>query len=90
LVIDAAHYIMMCREVPPEAKVEVISDDLKHALAKRGNPELRPRDKIFVCSFPSCAISNFSRLRTRRSKPAYRRAGRKSRPRTRCDPVSLS
>jgi polysaccharide export outer membrane protein len=45
------HYIMIRREVPPEQSVEVISADLKHALAARGSaadPELRPRDRIFV------------------------------------------
>jgi polysaccharide biosynthesis/export protein len=45
------HYIMIRREVPPEEKVEVISADLDRALAKRGSaadPELQPRDKIFV------------------------------------------
>ena len=45
------HYIMIRREVPPEEKVEVISADLKRALAARGSeadPELRPRDQIFV------------------------------------------
>jgi polysaccharide biosynthesis/export protein len=44
-------YIMIRREVPPEQKVEVISADLRHALAARGSaadPELRPRDKIYV------------------------------------------
>jgi polysaccharide biosynthesis/export protein len=45
------HYIMIRREVPPEEKVEVISADLKRALTARGSaadPELHPRDKIFV------------------------------------------
>jgi polysaccharide biosynthesis/export protein len=45
------HYIMIRREVPPEEKVEVISADLKRALAAPGSaadPELRPRDKIYV------------------------------------------
>jgi polysaccharide export outer membrane protein len=45
------HYIMIRREVPPEEKVEVVSADLKRALAARGSeadPELRPRDQIFV------------------------------------------
>jgi polysaccharide export outer membrane protein len=45
------HYIMIRREVPPEEKVEVISADLKRSLAARGtaeDPELRPRDKIYV------------------------------------------
>ena len=42
---------MIRREVPPEESVEVISADLKRALAARGSaadPELRPRDKIYV------------------------------------------
>ncbi len=45
------HYIMIRRQVPPEEKVEVVSADLKRALAARGSaadPELRPRDKIIV------------------------------------------
>jgi polysaccharide export outer membrane protein len=45
------HYIMIRRQVPPEEKVEVISADLKRALAARGSaadPLLRPRDKITV------------------------------------------
>jgi polysaccharide biosynthesis/export protein len=45
------HYIMIRREIPPEEKIEVISADLKRALAARGSaadPELRPRDKIIV------------------------------------------
>jgi polysaccharide biosynthesis/export protein len=46
-----SHYIMIRRVVPPEEKVQVISADLKRALAARGSaadPELRPRDQIFV------------------------------------------
>jgi polysaccharide biosynthesis/export protein len=45
------HYIMIRREVPPEEKVQVVSADLKRALTARGSaadPELRPRDQIFV------------------------------------------
>jgi polysaccharide biosynthesis/export protein len=45
------HYIMVRREIPPEEKVEVISADLERALRARGSaadPELQPRDKIFV------------------------------------------
>ena len=45
------HYIMIRREVPPEEKIQVLSADLQRALAARGSaadPELRPRDKIFV------------------------------------------
>jgi protein involved in polysaccharide export with SLBB domain len=45
------HYIMVRREIPPEQRVEVISADLEQALGARGSaadPELRPRDQIFV------------------------------------------
>lgn len=45
------HYIMIRREVPPENRVEVVSADLKKALAAPGSaadPQLRPRDKIIV------------------------------------------
>jgi polysaccharide export outer membrane protein len=45
------HYIMIRREVPPERRIEVVSADLRRALAQRGSaadPELRPRDKIIV------------------------------------------
>ncbi len=45
------HYIMIRRQVPPEERIEVISADLVRALAARGSaadPELRPRDQIFV------------------------------------------
>jgi protein involved in polysaccharide export with SLBB domain len=45
------HYIMIRRQVPPEEKVEVLSADLRRALAARGSPadpELRPRDQIVV------------------------------------------
>src|SRR5580658_1908527 len=45
------HYIMIRRVVPPELKVEVISADLRRALAGRGtaaDPELKPRDEIMV------------------------------------------
>jgi polysaccharide export outer membrane protein len=45
------HYIMIRRQVPPEERIEVISADLARALAARGSaadPELRPRDQIFV------------------------------------------
>ena len=45
------HYIMIRREVPPEERVQVISADLDAALAARGSPsdpELQPRDKIYV------------------------------------------
>jgi protein involved in polysaccharide export with SLBB domain len=61
------HYIMIRREVPPEESVEVISADLKRALAARGSaadPELRPRDKIFVF--------NLSADRTRILQPIIR------------------
>jgi len=50
------HYIMIRREIPPEQKVQVISADLTRALAARGSaedPELRPRDKIFVFDLSS-------------------------------------
>jgi polysaccharide biosynthesis/export protein len=49
-------YIMIRREVPPEEKVEVISADLERALRARGSPadpELRPRDQIFVFDLSS-------------------------------------
>jgi protein involved in polysaccharide export with SLBB domain len=45
------HYIMIRREVPPDRRIEVLSADLQQALAARGSaadPELRPRDKIYV------------------------------------------
>jgi polysaccharide export outer membrane protein len=45
------HYIMIRRQVPPEERIEVVSADLVHALAARGSasdPELHPRDQIFV------------------------------------------
>jgi protein involved in polysaccharide export with SLBB domain len=45
------HYIMIRRQVPPTERIEVISADLKRALAGRGSaadPELRPRDQIMV------------------------------------------
>jgi protein involved in polysaccharide export with SLBB domain len=45
------HYVMIRREVPPDERIEVISADLRRALAARGSaadPELRPRDKIYV------------------------------------------
>jgi polysaccharide biosynthesis/export protein len=45
------HYIMIRREVPPDEKIEVLSADLQRTLAARGSaadPELRPRDKIYV------------------------------------------
>ncbi len=45
------HYIMIRRQLPPEEKIEVISADLKRALAAPGSaadPELRPRDEITV------------------------------------------
>lgn len=50
------HYIMIRREVPPEERIEVISADLKRALAKPGSaadPELRPRDQITVFDLSS-------------------------------------
>ncbi len=45
------HYIMIRRQVPPDEKIDVVSADLRRALAARGSaddPELRPRDKIYV------------------------------------------
>jgi polysaccharide export outer membrane protein len=45
------HYIMIRREVPPEERVEVVSADLARALSARhsaADPELQPRDKIYV------------------------------------------
>lgn len=45
------HYIMIRREVPPDYTLEVVSADLEHALRARGSsadPELRPRDQIYV------------------------------------------
>ena len=51
-----AHYIMIRREVPPDEKIEVLSADLRAALAARGSaadPELRPRDKIYVFDLSS-------------------------------------
>ena len=45
------HYVMIRREVPPEQKLEVVSADLERALGSRhgpGDPELRPRDRIYV------------------------------------------
>lgn len=45
------HYIMIRREVPPEQKLEIVSADLALALSARhgaADPELRPRDKIYV------------------------------------------
>jgi protein involved in polysaccharide export with SLBB domain len=50
------HYIMIRREVPPDLRVEVLSADLTRALAARGSaadPELRPRDKIYVFDLSS-------------------------------------
>lgn len=50
------HYIMIRREVPPEEKIEILSADLKTALASpRGsaNPELKPRDQIIVFNLSS-------------------------------------
>jgi polysaccharide biosynthesis/export protein len=45
------HYIMIRREVPPVERIEVISADLRRALAaphSSADPELRPRDQILV------------------------------------------
>jgi polysaccharide export outer membrane protein len=49
-------YIMIRREVPPEERIEVVSADLQRALAAPGSaadPELRPRDKIYVFDLSS-------------------------------------
>ena len=45
------HYIMIRRQSPSDERIEVVSADLRRALAARGSaadPELKPRDKIFV------------------------------------------
>jgi polysaccharide export outer membrane protein len=45
------HYVMIRRETARDRKVEVVSADLEKALNARGSaadPELRPRDKIYV------------------------------------------
>jgi polysaccharide export outer membrane protein len=45
------HYIMIRRELPPDDRITAVSADLARALAARGSaadPELRPRDKIYV------------------------------------------
>jgi polysaccharide export outer membrane protein len=45
------HYVMIRRQVPPDQRIEVVSADLEHALSARGSaadPELKPRDKIFI------------------------------------------
>lgn len=45
------HYVMIRRETAPDRKVEVVSADLEKALSARGSardPELRPRDTIYV------------------------------------------
>src|SRR6266404_2017930 len=45
------HYIMIRRVVLPDDRIEVVSADLTGALAAHGSaadPELRPRDKIYV------------------------------------------
>jgi polysaccharide export outer membrane protein len=50
------HYIMIRREVPPDKRVEVLSADLPAAVKARGSaadPELRPRDKIYVFDLSS-------------------------------------
>ena len=61
------HYVMIRREVPPEQHIEVLSADLKRALAAPGSaadPELRPRDEIIVF--------NLSASRTRILEPIIR------------------
>jgi protein involved in polysaccharide export with SLBB domain len=45
------HYIMIRRQSPSDERIEAVSADLRRALAARGSaadPELKPRDKIFV------------------------------------------
>jgi len=45
------HYIMIRRQSPSDERIDVVSADLSRALAARGtaaDPELKPRDKIFV------------------------------------------
>ncbi len=45
------HYIMIRRVLPPDERITAVSADLRRALAARGSaadPELKPRDKIFV------------------------------------------
>ena len=45
------HYVMIRRQIPPEQHIEVVSADLKRALAAPGtvaDPQLRPRDEIVV------------------------------------------
>jgi protein involved in polysaccharide export with SLBB domain len=61
------HYVMIRREIPPEQHIEVVSADLKRALAARGSaadPELQPRDEIIVF--------NLSASRTRILEPIIR------------------
>src|SRR5665213_3642073 len=48
--------MMVRREVPPDERIEVLSADRRRALAARGSaadPELRPRDKIYVFDLSS-------------------------------------
>jgi protein involved in polysaccharide export with SLBB domain len=50
------HYIMIRRQVPPEERVEVVSADLRRALAAPGtaaDPLLQPRDQITVFDLTS-------------------------------------
>jgi polysaccharide biosynthesis/export protein len=53
------HYIMIRREVPPEQRIEVVSADLRRALAAPGSaadPELRPRDQIIVFNLTASRV----------------------------------
>jgi polysaccharide biosynthesis/export protein len=53
------HYIMIRRQVPPEERIEVLSADLRRALAAPGSaadPELRPRDQITVFDLSSSRV----------------------------------
>jgi len=61
------HYIMIRRLVPPEERIEVLSADLRRALAAPGSaadPELRPRDQI--------TVFDLSTSRTRILEPVIR------------------
>jgi polysaccharide export outer membrane protein len=45
------HYIMIRRQLQPDDRITAVSADLRRALAARGSaadPELKPRDKIYV------------------------------------------
>jgi polysaccharide biosynthesis/export protein len=45
------HYVMIRRQTPPDQRIEIVSADLEQALrapASGADPELKPRDKIYV------------------------------------------